>query len=91
MRYALDRDGDYEHPAHAAARQAAAIVGVSVSQLEAAMDISAAALGGRKPEIVFCEAHGPRPHVERPDCVWPHLVGPAGPHPSVGHPYTPHD
>lgn len=42
-------------------------------------------------EIVFCEKHGPRPHVMQADCVWPHLVGPSGPQPSVGHPLTPHD
>lgn len=42
-------------------------------------------------ERVMCEKHGMTPHSQQSDCVWPHLIGPSGPYPSVGHPLTVHD
>lgn len=45
---------------------------------------------GVKVTPVWCEAH-PGVHDMGPACAWPHMVGPSGPAPSVGHPYTVHD
>lgn len=49
--------------------------------------------GDQTSEMAWCEhpSHGPKAHPATPECIWPHLVGPSGPTPIVGHPLTVHD
>lgn len=39
--------------------------------------------GTRSTAIVMCETHGATPHPESDSCMWPHLVAPSGPLPSM--------
>lgn len=63
---------------------AAAYVGIHDAEVQYDADMS---------EPVWCERpdHGAKAHASTPECAYPHLVGPGGPCPVVGHPLTVHD